>query len=152
MVDVPKCVLRCSTDYEGITILQRGIEDGPGALGAGGLEVQDPRSGAWHPVPAPADTLTINIGDLMARWTNDRWRATKHRVPAPLPGSAASKRARLSLVYFTGPNQQAVVECLPSAKCGADKPKYPPITMVENVASKMGSGYALSSGNNAGTL
>ena len=45
---------------------------------SGGLEIQDCLSDAFRPVPAPPGTLTINIGDLLARWTNDRWRATPH--------------------------------------------------------------------------
>ena len=98
---------------------------------------RDHGSGVWRAVPSPPDTLTINIGDLMARWTNDRWRATKHRVPAPPQGSEASRRGRLSLVYFTGPNQNTLVECLPSAKCNADRPKYAPITPEENVTMKL---------------
>ena len=44
-----------------------------------GLEILSP-SGVWEPVPALADTLIINIGDLMAMWTNDRWVSTLHRV------------------------------------------------------------------------
>ena len=61
--------------------------------GAGGLELQDYRTGAWAPVPAPEGSLTINIGDLLARWTNDRWRAGVHRVPAPT-GAAAARNER----------------------------------------------------------
>ena len=100
--------------------------------------MQDPRTGSWAAVPASLpDTLTINIGDLMARWTNDRWRATRHRVPAPTAGSAAAACGRLSLVYFTGPNPSMPVQCLPSAKCDCENPKYPSITLEENVQAKL---------------
>jgi isopenicillin N synthase-like dioxygenase len=64
------------TDYDGFTLLERGEEGGE--EGSGGLEIQDCLSDAFRPVPAPPGTLTINIGDLLARWTNDRWRATPH--------------------------------------------------------------------------
>ena len=89
--------------------------------------MQDPRTGNWAAVPSLPDTLTINIGDLMARWTNDRWRATRHRVQAPPAGSAAAACGRLSLVYFTGPNPSMPVQCLPSAKCDCENSKYPSI-------------------------
>ena len=123
------------TDYEGFTILQRGEE--AAEEGNGGLEVKDPRSGVWSPVPAKPGHLTINIGDLMERWTNDRWRATTHRVRAPTHDSDAASRGRLSVVFFTGPNPTTVVECLPSSKCDAHAPKYGPITLKENVADKL---------------
>ena len=101
------------------------------------MEVKDPRTGLWSPVPAKAGHLTINIGDLMERWTNDRWRATSHRVRGPKADSDAAKDGRLSCVFFTGPNPTTVVECLPSPKCNSHAPKYPPTTLKENVAEKL---------------
>lgn len=106
-------------------------------MGNGGLEVKDPYTGIWSPVPSKPGHLTINIGDLMQRWTNDRWRATTHRVRAPATSSDAASRGRLSVVFFTGPNPTTLVECLPSAKCNAHAPKYGPITLQENVANKL---------------
>ena len=117
------------TDFDGFTILQRGEE------AQGGLEVQLP-SGEWTAVAAPLGTLTINIGDLLQRWTNDRWSSTRHRVARdPTPG-----RGRLSLVYFTGPHPDTLVECLPSHKCapaGGGAPRYAPITAYDHVLAKM---------------
>jgi isopenicillin N synthase-like dioxygenase len=48
----------------------------------GGLEVLDP-GGAWTGVEPVPGAFVINLGDLMARWTNDRWRSTLHRVVDP---------------------------------------------------------------------
>ena len=92
--------------------------------------------GEWLPVPSPPGTLTVNIGDLLARWTNDRWRATKHRVAK---GGSGEGEGRLSIVYFTGPHPETLVECLPSAKCKVEgeAPKYKPITATEHVTMKM---------------
>jgi isopenicillin N synthase-like dioxygenase len=87
-------------------------------------------------VPSPPHTLTINIGDLLARWTNDRWRATMHRVAAP-PTSQAAASGRLSIVYFTGPAPETVVACLPCAKCTQGAAKYAPITAEQHVTEKM---------------
>ena len=74
------------TDYDGFTIL---CKANPGEEGAPGMEIQLV-SGEWVAVCPPADTLLVNIGDLMARWTNDRWRATMHRVARPVLGTADS--------------------------------------------------------------
>ena len=90
---------------------------------------------------APAGTLTINIGDLLARWTNDRWRATPHRVAPP---SGGQSQPRLSVVYFTGPHPDTLVERLPSRKCGdgTQPPLYAPITAREHVELKVNAACA----------
>lgn len=118
------------TDYDGFTILQRDPADG---FTGGGLEIQLEENGDWVKAQAPPGTLTINIGDLLARWTNDRWRATLHRVTrAPSNG-----KPRLSIVYFTGPHPDTVVRCLPSEKCSQGNMLYEPITARENVEAKL---------------
>jgi isopenicillin N synthase-like dioxygenase len=95
----------------------------------GGLEIKHPASGRWLPVPSIPGTFVVNIGDLMAQWTNDRWVSTYHRVVNP--PQAESHRGRLSLPFFLQPNFDAVVECIPSC-CSADRPaKYPPVTSGE---------------------
>ena len=88
-----------------------------------------------------AGTLTINIGDLLARWTNDRWRATPHRVAPP---SGGQSQPRLSVVYFTGPHPDTLVERLPSRKCGdgTQPPLYAPITAREHVELKVNAACA----------
>ena len=120
------------TDYDGFTILQRDGDDGL----SGGLEIEL-SDGTWAPVPSLPGHLTINVGDLFARWTNDRWRATRHRVT--LPKGAAAAAGRLSVVYFTGPHPDTVVSCLPSTKCKRlnGGPQYPPIKAGDHVRMKM---------------
>lgn len=104
------------SDWGSLTILK--AEDKPG-----GLEVFT-QAGAWQPVPIVPGTFIVNIGDLMARWTNDRWVSTLHRVVNP-PREFATSR-RLSLVFFHQPNYDALVECIPT--CAETAPKYPPVT------------------------
>ena len=82
--------------------------------------MQDPRTGSWVAVPSLPDTLTINIGDLMARWTNDRWRATAHRVVAGSKGEPS----RYAIAAFIDPDADAEVAAHPSF--GASR--YPPTT------------------------
>ncbi|MDA3039491.1 MAG: hypothetical protein O3C27_08150 [Actinomycetota bacterium] len=62
------------TDYGTITVL--------GDDGVGGLQVRM-RSGEWVDAVVPDGHFVVNIGDLMAIWTNDRWISNPHRVVNP---------------------------------------------------------------------
>jgi len=93
------------TDYGGFTILSG--EDVPG-----GLQVRT-RDGRWIDVPTPPTTFVVNIGDLLMRWTNDRWLSNLHRVVNP-PATGATSAARLSIAFFNHPNYDALIEGLPS--------------------------------------
>ena len=64
----------------------------------GGLEVMD-RTGRWVPVPVTDGAFTVNLGDLMMRWTNGRWRSTLHRVVNP-PTATNDLSRRLSIGMF----------------------------------------------------
>ncbi|MAT05487.1 MAG: oxidoreductase [Acidimicrobiaceae bacterium] len=94
--------------------------------GTGGLEVVDRRTGGWIDVPVIPGTFVVNIGDLMARWTNDHWNSTKHRVR--VPSAELRSTPRVSIPFFHHPNYDALVECLPSCTSADDPPKYPPVT------------------------
>jgi isopenicillin N synthase-like dioxygenase len=55
-----------------------------------GLQIVGP-DGTWHDVRSEPGTLLVNPGDVLAEWTNQRWRSTVHRVvppPADLEGPA----------------------------------------------------------------
>lgn len=92
----------------------------------GGLEVRD-LAGRWHAAPVVDDGFIVNIGDLLMRWTNDRFISTLHRVANPADGRPGSNR--LSVAYFVAPNYDAVIECVPTCQ-GPDRPaKYPPVTV-----------------------
>jgi isopenicillin N synthase-like dioxygenase len=106
------------SDYGSLTILL------PEAT-AGGLEILAP-DGAWRPVPAVPGAFVINIGDLMARWTNDRWVSTLHRVVNPPPDAAGALR-RQSLAFFHQPNWDAEIACLPSCLAASKPARYGPV-------------------------
>lgn len=111
--------LRCGVHTDlGLTTILRN-EAAPG-----GLEVRT-RSGEWIAAPAIPDTFVVNIGDLMMRWTNDRWRSTPHRVAVP-PAEARARSRRLSIGFFVVPNYDAEVACIDAADAVA---KYPPVTV-----------------------
>jgi isopenicillin N synthase-like dioxygenase len=108
------------SDYGSLTILA--AEDKPG-----GLQVCN-AAGDWVDVPVVDDCLIVNIGDLLARWTNDTWVSTLHRVVNPPAGAGAEAR-RQSLVFFHNPNYDAVIESLvPGAVA-----KYPRTTSGEHL-------------------
>ena len=107
------------SDYGSLTILK--TEDRPG-----GLQVQG-KDSAWLDVPHLPGCFVVNIGDMLARWTNDRWVSTLHRVVNPPLDRAADSR-RQSVVFFQNPNYDATVSCLPSCTDAANPPKYPPTT------------------------
>jgi isopenicillin N synthase-like dioxygenase len=109
------------TDYGSLTILYG--EDTPG-----GLQVFD-RNGHWVDVhPAPR-SFVVNLGDLMARWTNDRWVSTLHRVVNP-PRQLAD-RERLSIAFFHAPNYDAEIECVDTCQGPGNPPKYEALTYGE---------------------
>lgn len=105
------------TDYGTLTILYG--EDTPG-----GLQVKN-RKGTWIDVhPAPR-SFVINLGDAMARWTNDRWVSTLHRVVNP-PREFA-RHGRLSIAFFHQPNHDADIRCLETCQGPGNPPRYAPM-------------------------
>jgi len=120
------------TDYGTLTILRQ-------EAGRAGLEVHDEVAQAWAPVPPTEGALVINIGDLMARWTNDRWMSTLHRVvnPDAAPGpNVASSQRRQSMPFFHNANYSAVVECLPSCVAVGEAPRYESVIAGPHLAGK----------------
>ena len=106
------------TDYGSLTILLP-------QPGSKGLEIMTPE-GAWREVPPVDGAFVINIGDLMARWTNDRWVSTLHRV-VNLPPEAGGLDRRQSLAFFHQPDWFANIETLPSCLAPGEQPKYEPV-------------------------
>ena len=107
------------SDYGTLTILL--AEDRPG-----GLQVAN-ASGGWVDVPIVPGCFIVNIGDLMARWTNDRWVSTLHRVGNP-PADQYARSRRQSVVYFHNPNYDALITAIPTCVPPGAEPIYEPIT------------------------
>ncbi|MEV5956436.1 2-oxoglutarate and iron-dependent oxygenase domain-containing protein [Streptomyces sp. NPDC051987] len=102
------------TDFGTVTILDR-------QAGKGGLQVYTD-AGGWEDAPFDPAAFTINIGDLMARWTGDRWRSGRHRVLPP-PTDAPAEEL-MSLVYFGECTPGTTVESVPAP---VGRVAYPPV-------------------------
>lgn len=109
------------SDYGSLTILC--TEDRPGGLQVFTAE------GEWVDVPIVPGTFIVNIGDLLARWTNDTWVSTLHRVVNP-PAGAVGETRRQSLVFFHNPNYDAPIVNLRPGEAA----KYPPTTSGAHLA------------------
>jgi isopenicillin N synthase-like dioxygenase len=124
------------TDYGIVTVLW--------ADQVAGLQVLGPDDGVWHDV-LPADgALLVNLGDLTARLTGDRWLSTLHRVKPPVeqrPGGGLRIRRRRSAAFFHDGDLDAVVETLP---LDGARP-YPPTTIRDHLDAKL-------AGSRGGTL
>lgn len=106
------------TDWGALTFLMQ--DD------VGGLQVYDNLNG-WSDVSPMSGAFVVNIGDLLARWTNDLYRSTKHRVVN------VSGRERYSIPFFYDGNATYRVECLPTCLPADGIAKYPPTTQLEHL-------------------
>jgi isopenicillin N synthase-like dioxygenase len=118
------------TDYGTVTVLR--ADDAPGGLE---VLVSSPTGDQWTPVPMPDESLIVNLGDAMARWTNDQWRSTLHRVVTP-PALVAATARRQSIAFFHNANWDAVIDCLPTCLGLGESPRYEPVTAGEHLMSK----------------
>ena len=116
------------TDYTGFTLLKQDDE-------VGGLEVFNAEKETWIPVKIVENSFVVNAGDFIQRWTNDHWISNLHRVVNP-PADKCHKD-RLSLVFFTGPNDDATVAPIKEL-CGKDElVKYEPVLAKDYLFQKL---------------
>lgn len=99
-----------------------------------GLQVLD-KDGVWHDVMPADGALLVNLGDLTARITNDRWMSTLHRVKPPVVGGTI--RRRRSVAFFHDGNADAVVGTHPNMLDRGDGLAYEPTTVRDHVAAKL---------------
>lgn len=113
------------SDYGSVTILK------PDPL-VGGLEVQLP-SGKWLSAPVISDAFIVNVGDLLARWTNDRWISTLHRVSSAAGRAGETTRRRQSIAYFMNPNYDAKISAIATCLGENEAAKYSPVLAGEHL-------------------
>jgi isopenicillin N synthase-like dioxygenase len=115
------------TDYGIVTVLY--------ADSVPGLEILGPDR-TWHSVVPEPGALLVNLGDLLAEWTNDRWRSTLHRVVPPAREATGPVRRR-SAAFFHDGNHDALVECLPTCVSEDNPAKYPPVLAGDHLMAKL---------------
>ncbi|MBT4490101.1 MAG: isopenicillin N synthase family oxygenase [Rhodospirillaceae bacterium] len=115
------------TDYGFITILAQDK--------TGGLEIQRP-GGGWMPAPVVPDTLIINIGDALARWTNDVFNSTPHRVISP-----TARTSRYSVAMFFDPDVEADIRCLKQFTDATHPARHQPIRYGDYFQERLNSNY-----------
>ncbi len=114
------------TDFGNITILWQ--DDN------GGLEVQN-LAGEWIAAPPVPDTMVVNAGDLLGRWSNDRYRSTKHRVVN------RSGRERISIATFYDPTFTAKVDPRDLGLPSEQESKYLPISAGEHILERIDASF-----------
>ena len=108
------------TDFGVLTLL---LQDD-----SGGLQVRR-RDGAWIDAPPLPGTLVCNIGDLLQRWSNDRFLSTVHRVVN------RTAKARHSIPVFHDPRTDAIVDPRLFLRDG-EAPRHPPVAAGEHIAGR----------------
>jgi isopenicillin N synthase-like dioxygenase len=78
-------------------------------------------SGRWIDAPGIDGAYVVNGGDILHRWTNERFLSTPHRV------RNCSGRARYAIPFFCDPDHDTVIKCLPSCRSADNPAKYPPV-------------------------
>ena len=115
------------TDYGIVTVLYADPVPGLEILGA---------DGEWHGVVPEPGALLVNLGDLTAQWTNDRWRSTLHRVVPP-PADASGAALRRSVAFFLDGNYDVTVSCLPTCTTADQPARYAPVNAGEHLIAKV---------------
>ncbi|KAI0403568.1 hypothetical protein F4802DRAFT_571059 [Xylaria palmicola] len=106
--------LNAHTDYGQFTMLFQDM--------VGGLELLDSEANIYRPVPPLKGAMIVQVGDLLEKQTNGRWRSALHRVTAPsryMYGGEAGETEtveRYSLVFFGYLSEERMVELLPGCE------------------------------------
>ena len=118
------------TDFGSVTLL---FQDG-----LGGLEVRE-RQNRWISAPAFPETILVNTGDCIERWTNDVFRSTAHRVAMP-EGNEATQ-SRYSIAFFCSPDPETEIRCLPTCLDDGNEEKYSPILARQHLINRLDQTY-----------
>lgn len=119
--EVPNLGAAAHCDFGCVTLL---LQDDNG-----GLEIRR-RDGDWVAAPPIEGTLVVNIGDLLARWSNDRFRSTLHRVVNRSPNR------RHSIAVFYDPDSDAVIDPRDMGLPDGSAARYAPIAAGEYIMSR----------------
>lgn len=114
------------TDYGFVTLLKQD--------NVGGLEVRNKRN-EWIPAPPIDGTFVMNVGDILAKWSNGRFVSTPHRV------RNLSRRDRYSQPFFYDPSMSALVECPPAMLEAGETPQMEPVLYGDYLLERLNKNY-----------
>ncbi|MBR0752170.1 isopenicillin N synthase family oxygenase [Bradyrhizobium jicamae] len=117
------------TDWGGITILAQ--DD------VGGLEVRN-ADNEWITASPVPETFVINLGDLMARWTNGTYNSNMHRV-----NNNTSRKDRYSIPFFYSPNPDAIIEAIPTCVTPENPRRFVTCTAAEHIGEMFRRSYSV---------
>ncbi|KAK6077943.1 2OG-Fe(II)oxygenase superfamily protein [Seiridium cupressi] len=115
------------TDFGAITMLLQDEVDG--------LQVWDQRNQTWIDVEPTKGALVVNLGNLMQRWTNEKYKSNVHRV------INKSGKERYSIPVFLSGNPDFLVECIPTCRAPEEPAKFEPITVQQAVSAAYAESY-----------
>ena len=115
------------SDYGTVTLLYQ--DD------VGGLEVRG-TDGNWHQAIHVPNTVIINTGDLMSRWTNGKYCSTLHRVK-PRIQTDENTKDRYSIAFFADPDNETPISVLPSCQSSDNPPKFKDTTAGEHIQERI---------------
>ena len=104
----------------------------------GGLQVWNNVSSEWVDVTPVSGAYVVNLGNMMMRWTNDKYLSNLHRV------INRSGKERFSVPFFFSGNPNYTIRCLPNCEDPAEGAKYPPVTVHEWMAGRYADTYGTS--------
>lgn len=119
------------TDFGGLTML---LQDE-----VGGLQVHNHKDNSWIDAPYIKGAYIVNLGDMIARWTNDTYQSTLHRV------INRSGKERYSIPFFYTGNHDHVVSCIPTCLEEGESAKYPPIRVEDHIKAMYAKTYVTKS-------
>ena len=100
-----------------------------------GLEVLDHKKN-WIPIDVGYDKIVCNVGDMLQRLTNNRFKSTTHRVRNPK--RIEENKSRYSIPYFLHFNPDFIIKTLPNCTSKKEPNLYPhPITANEFLISRL---------------
>ena len=127
--------------------VQRGATHAGSEQSAGAADVDE---AAWVEAPYRAGHVLVNLGDMLARWTNGRYRSTVHRVVLDSGAGAGGSESgggsalRHSVAFFANPTYYTPVECFPSCCApaqGMPPPQFEPTTAGKYISGRLGLMY-----------
>lgn len=100
------------TDFTGFTLLSQDDSDSFPAQGSLQIQLDD---GTWANVPPVSGSLVVNAGDMIKYLSNGLYKSPVHRVVL----ASLRDSPRLSVVYFTSPADDTIIE--PHSSCCSEE-------------------------------